>query len=103
MAFNCGFAYKHLHMDSIAQEFRRLFADFVGRHIDEAAVASFKKNCMLAVSALPNHELLPPRRIITVTYRGVLVNLHVTSLGNELEIRLATALKSMAVELGGLQ
>ena len=46
---------------------------------------------MLAVSALPNHGLLPPRRIITVTYRGAPVKLHVTSLGNELELGLATA------------
>ena len=65
-------------------------------------IGSLKQGLLAKVQKKVGIDLLPQRRLVTVTYRGVAFKVHVDSVYDELDKKIAAEIKSAAVNRGDL-
>lgn len=70
--------------------------------IDRASVDQLRSTILTVVEAIPNVNLLPPRRVVDISYRGALFPWKVSSLSQQVAVAVAAWWKGRAVDEGCL-
>lgn len=68
--------------------------------LDKAAVAEQRSVALARVNALAGLDLLPSRRDIVISYRGIPTSLQVFTIGEEFELRCSAVVKARGVQAG---
>jgi hypothetical protein len=94
-----GFALKQvmaeLLADLIEQEVLALVNE---KEITDSSVVNCKQKCWQKIEAMKNLSTLPDRREVFVTYRGQKVKAKVACIGEEVELRIAAAVRGEAIK-----
>jgi len=98
-----GFALKQVMAELLASIIEKEVDTLVGsKEITDASVVSCKQACWQKIDAMKNLKSLPDRREVFVTYRGQKVKAKVACVGEEVELRIAAAVRGEAIKAGRL-
>ena len=83
----------------IEQEITNLVS---AKQVGTVEVVNCKQTCWLKIEGMKNITSIPDRREVVIAYRGQKVKAKVTCIGDEIELRIAAAVRGEAIESGRL-
>lgn len=99
-----GHAIEQVIGDQVALESAEALKGFLSgkKVVDLAGVQKAKRILMTTLQALPGSDMLPEKREVSIAYRGIQFSVKVSSLADEVDLRMAAFLKGLAQAHGFL-
>ena len=98
-----GFALKQVLAEQLASIIEQEVAKLVSaEQVGTVEVVNCKQTCWLKIEGMKNITSIPDRREVVIAYRGQKVKAKVTCIGDEIELRIAAAVRGEAIKGGRL-
>ena len=97
-----GFALHNVIAQLIADKIDQILLELRDVGLTAAIIVETKRKMIIEIDALENIELLRPRREVNVKYRGASFAANVNSIAEEINIKVASLWKGLAVKQGVL-
>ena len=97
-----GFAVQNVMGNAIAKKCDEAITKLFAGKVTESKVCEVKRGLMSTLNDLPGVDNLVERREVQMEYRGIQIKVKVASLLEEAALRVDCAIRSRAVQLGGL-
>ena len=98
-----GFALKQVLAEQLASIIEQEVAKLVGaEQVGTVEVVNCKQTCWPKIEGMKNITSIPGRREVVIAYRGQKAKAKVTCIGDEIELRIAAAVRGEAIESGRL-
>lgn len=97
-----SFAMVHIIAFEVSEVIEKQVAEALGQKCTAESIKLVKQKTVAFVNGMIGIELLPDKRLVSMSYRGVIVKATVDSIYDEVDKRLAAGLKELALGAGKL-